>query len=376
MRCGTPFTVRFAAFAGRDPHSVLTLAKGPVADDRFAGAIFVVLSGGDMRRLLGGLVLVVSLVAAGGLGAVATSPPAAAATFTVQRPLASQSYRVSSWYGPRCMPTRGASTFHEGQDLAATKGTDVKAVAAGTVILAGNSGTGLGQVVAVRHSVNGAAYSTVYAHVVDGDRYVKKGAKVAKGQHIADVGQTGTATGPHLHLEVHSGVWRQAGDKIVDPNAWMRTHGADLAAGATYVAPKPTATSCTYYNAANLNLRTGPSTAYASIRVMQVNTRMTSKPGDSSGTWTRVTAGGRTGWVARSYIGPSWFVLSTQKVVPAAGLRVRSAPSTSASILTVRPQGAKLYQLRPAKNGWMYVAIASATGSRTGYVDVRYIKKA
>jgi murein DD-endopeptidase MepM/ murein hydrolase activator NlpD/uncharacterized protein YgiM (DUF1202 family) len=294
---------------------------------------------------------------------------AAVAAFTARRPLNDKTYRIASWYGPRCMPTRGASTFHKGQDLSAASGTDVFAVADGTVILAGSSGGGLGQVVAVRHTVNGATFSTVYGHVIDGDAFVRSGATVKKGQRIAEVGSTGTSTGPHLHFEVHSGVWRQSGAEVQDPNAWMRRYGADLAVGATSVAPHTVPASCTYYNNYDLNLRSGPGTTYSSLTVLPANTRMTAKPGaaDATGLWVQVTAGTRTGWVRNTYIGPTW-TYTTRTVGLAGGVDVRKTASTSASVIATRAQGARLYQLRPAQDGWMYVALDAATGSTTGYV--------
>lgn len=324
--------------------------------------------------MLGRLVLVLSLLAAGGVGSVVAAPTAEAAAFAVQRPLPHRTYRIASWYGPRCMPTVGASTFHEGQDLSAASGVDVLATAGGTVILAGASGGGLGTVVAIKHDVNGVTYSTVYGHL--SSVLVKTGTTVAKGQHIGEVGMTGTATGPHLHLEVHKGVWRQAGAAAVDPNVWMTQYGGDLAAGATSVAARSTATSCTYYTQSDVNLRSGPATSYSSLTVLPAATKATSKPGDASGTWTRVTADGRTGWVSRSYIGPSWKVLASPVVNASSGLNVRTSANTSASVVTKKNQGASLYQLRAVKDGWMYVAVASATGSQTGYVDARYVGKA
>ncbi|WP_159792512.1 peptidoglycan DD-metalloendopeptidase family protein [Puerhibacterium puerhi] len=294
---------------------------------------------------------------------------AVAAAFTARRPLPDKSYRIASWFGPRCMPTRGASTYHKGQDLSAASGTDVLAVADGTVVLAGSSGGGLGQVVAVRHNFNGVTYTTVYGHVIDGDAYVRTGATVRKGQHIADVGMTGTATGPHLHFEVHSGVWRQSGAKVQDPNDWMRRYGADLRTGATSVAENDVPASCTYYNNVNLNLRSGPGTGYSSLTVLPANTRLTAKPGDAddSGLWVRVTAGSRTGWVSNAYIGPTWSY-TTRTVDAPGGVTVRKAASAGAAVVATRAAGQKLYQLRPAQDGWMYVALASATGSTTGYV--------
>ena len=88
------------------------------------------------------------------------------------------------------------SSGHTGLDIAAPKGTKIKAAASGTVIFAGYSGA-YGNVVKISH---GSGIKTYYAHC--SKLYVKKGQKVSAGDIIAAVGSTGRSTGNHLHFEV------------------------------------------------------------------------------------------------------------------------------------------------------------------------------
>lgn len=88
------------------------------------------------------------------------------------------------------------SSGHTGLDIAAPKGTKIKAAASGTVIFAGYSGA-YGNVVKISH---GSDIKTYYAHC--SKLYVKKGQKVSAGDIIASVGSTGRSTGNHLHFEV------------------------------------------------------------------------------------------------------------------------------------------------------------------------------
>lgn len=84
--------------------------------------------------------------------------------------------------------------------MAAAKGTTVQSAAYVQVIVARNYGA-YGNHVMVSHTINGQAYTTVYAHL---DRLnVVKGQKVAKGGKIGTVGNTGNSFGNHLHFEVH-----------------------------------------------------------------------------------------------------------------------------------------------------------------------------
>jgi murein DD-endopeptidase MepM/ murein hydrolase activator NlpD len=86
---------------------------------------------------------------------------------------------------------------HRGTDFAAPTGTAVRATGDGVVTQAGVAG-GYGNVVMLKH---GGTYSSVYAHLSRFAAGVKAGARVRQGETIGYVGQTGWATGPHLHYE-------------------------------------------------------------------------------------------------------------------------------------------------------------------------------
>jgi len=103
--------------------------------------------------------------------------------------------RVSSGFGMRNHPIARAWRQHTGVDYAAPTGTRVRAVADAVVEYAGPKG-GYGNAVILRHN---GQYSTVYAHL--SRIAVRRGARVAQNDTIGFVGQTGWATGPHLHYE-------------------------------------------------------------------------------------------------------------------------------------------------------------------------------
>jgi murein DD-endopeptidase MepM/ murein hydrolase activator NlpD len=102
----------------------------------------------------------------------------------------------SSNYGYRIDPITGRSTFHTGVDIIASPGTQVVA-AAGGVVAAVEFHPEYGNTVDVDHD-NGL--TSRYAHLLKSS--VKVGDVVMKGQSIAQVGNTGRTTGPHLHFEV------------------------------------------------------------------------------------------------------------------------------------------------------------------------------
>ena len=106
--------------------------------------------------------------------------------------------RVTSGFSlARFHPFAQTWRAHKGVDFAAPVGTAVHAAGDGQVALAGTQ-NGYGNVVILRHA---GAYSTVYAHLSRFAAGVKTGARVAQGDLIGYVGQTGWATGPHLHYE-------------------------------------------------------------------------------------------------------------------------------------------------------------------------------
>ena len=99
--------------------------------------------------------------------------------------------RISSAFGEY----RGSSR-HKGLDMTAPKGTKVRSTADGRVTFAGRSGD-FGRLVVVEHA-NG--YETRYAHLKS--MSVNKGKKLKRGAVVGTVGESGNATGPHLHYEV------------------------------------------------------------------------------------------------------------------------------------------------------------------------------
>ena len=105
--------------------------------------------------------------------------------------------RVSSAFGMRKHPFLQTWRAHQGVDYAAPAGTRVRAVGDGIVEFAGRQG-GYGNLVIVRHD---ARNSTAYAHLKAFGRGIRSGVRVAQGDTVGLVGQTGWATGPHLHYE-------------------------------------------------------------------------------------------------------------------------------------------------------------------------------
>ncbi len=103
---------------------------------------------------------------------------------------------ISSRYGRRHSPWTGKAEFHAGIDIANRRGTPVHASGDGTVKFAGRKANN-GKIVVLDH---GQGITTHYAHL--SKIHVKKGDSVQKNQKIANVGNTGKSTNPHLHYEV------------------------------------------------------------------------------------------------------------------------------------------------------------------------------
>lgn len=104
---------------------------------------------------------------------------------------------ISSAYGYRYHPITGNYSFHTGVDFAVARGTPIKASAGGKVTVASYTYV-WGYYVTINHS-NG--FSTLYAHMTN--YIVSYGQKVSQGQVIGYVGDTGYATGPHLHFTMY-----------------------------------------------------------------------------------------------------------------------------------------------------------------------------
>lgn len=106
------------------------------------------------------------------------------------------SSRITSKFGARSSPTKGASTNHKGIDIGAATGTNIVAAAAGEVVVSTYSYSA-GNYVMLNHG--GGVYS-VYMHA--SKLLCKVGDTVKQGQVIAKVGSTGYSTGPHLHFGI------------------------------------------------------------------------------------------------------------------------------------------------------------------------------
>jgi len=116
---------------------------------------------------------------------------------------------VNSGFGLRLDPFSGFPEFHKGIDIAAARGTPVAATADGDVIWAGWEGD-YGRSIILGHP---GGLATRYAHL---DRIlVRRGDPVRKGTVIGTVGDTGRATGTHLHYEV---LWD---GRRIDPKPYL-----------------------------------------------------------------------------------------------------------------------------------------------------------
>jgi murein DD-endopeptidase MepM/ murein hydrolase activator NlpD len=124
--------------------------------------------------------------------------------------------RVTSCYGSRW------GTLHAGIDIAAPIGTPVFTPEDGVVLQAGPA-SGFGLAVAVQH---GDGTITLYGHV--NQMFVSAGQVVTAGQQIAEVGNRGQSTGPHLHFETHTGGLYA---NRVNPVPWLTARGISLGGG-------------------------------------------------------------------------------------------------------------------------------------------------
>jgi murein DD-endopeptidase MepM/ murein hydrolase activator NlpD len=125
---------------------------------------------------------------------------------------------VNSEFGKRASPWTKEPEFHSGMDIAADRGTPVKAPAAGTVQHAG-SGAEYGLYVMIDHD-NGVR--TLYGHL--SKILVQRGQRIERGAVVGLTGNTGRSSGPHLHYEVYirgqavnprAYLWDEAGASIL-----------------------------------------------------------------------------------------------------------------------------------------------------------------
>lgn len=109
--------------------------------------------------------------------------------------------KITSKFGYRISPTKGASSGHSGVDIGVPIGTPIKAIREGTVIAAREGMRGYGTGVFIDHGIiNKKHITSEYGHLSQCN--VKVGDKVSAGQIIGKSGNSGISTGPHLHLTI------------------------------------------------------------------------------------------------------------------------------------------------------------------------------
>jgi len=127
---------------------------------------------------------------------------------------------ISDGFGERIAPCRGCSSFHKGTDFTPGAGTAIYSIAAGTVTYTEVSDRGMGNNVIISHVVGGVKVESLYAHMQMNSSPLNVGDVVNVGDFIGLVGETGTAIGAHLHLEIH------IKGNPVDPYAWLKANAA------------------------------------------------------------------------------------------------------------------------------------------------------
>lgn len=161
-------------------------------------------------------------------GAAQTPPPPAPATIMAETarservaptpPLAPNAFawplrgRIISGFG-----SKPGGLQNDGINIAAARGTAVRATADGTVVYAGNELKGFGNLLLLRHE---DGWMSAYAHL--DAILVEKGDRIRRGQTVARVGQTGNVASPQLHFEL-----RRHG-RIIDPMTVLNEAAANL----------------------------------------------------------------------------------------------------------------------------------------------------
>ena len=109
------------------------------------------------------------------------------------------SHISSTFVVSRYHPILHYKRAHKGIDLAAPIGTPIQAIGDGVIETIGRH-NGYGNMIKIKHD---RTYSTIYGHMLKFQRGISKGSRIKRGQVIGFVGQTGLATGPHCHFELH-----------------------------------------------------------------------------------------------------------------------------------------------------------------------------
>lgn len=143
-------------------------------------------------------------------------------------PVDTSKLQVSSPFGYR--PGVGVGDFHDGVDFAGAGalGSPIFSVADGEVTRSGPA-SGYGNWITIKHNIDGQSVESLYGHMPASSITVQVGDKVKAGQKIAEVGNEGFSTGPHLHFGIYIPEW-QGSSTAVDPMPWLenlRNHSTD-----------------------------------------------------------------------------------------------------------------------------------------------------
>lgn len=124
---------------------------------------------------------------------------------------------ITSEYGNRIHPIYGTKKFHSGLDMAGND-KNIYPIANGVVARTG-SNSSMGNYIVIHHNINGQNYTSSYYHLEL--KYVKKGQTVLQNTVIGKMGQTGAATGVHLHLTMYKGHLYNEPSTMVNPRDYI-----------------------------------------------------------------------------------------------------------------------------------------------------------
>jgi murein DD-endopeptidase MepM/ murein hydrolase activator NlpD len=197
-----------------DPQVQAAGIGGPAAPEiGLAGLSGISRRSADIRVDLGALIRRANLLASSFKEAAESLSVHTARLAATPSIMPTQGWLSSAFSSMRAHPILHIARPHEGIDVSAPMGSPIEAPAAGVVSDAGWE-TGYGNTITINH---GFGIVTKFAHA--SKLLVKTGQRVARGQRIALVGNSGLATGPHLHYEVH------VNGRPVDPLKYVLPEG-------------------------------------------------------------------------------------------------------------------------------------------------------
>jgi murein DD-endopeptidase MepM/ murein hydrolase activator NlpD/uncharacterized protein YgiM (DUF1202 family) len=314
---------------------------------------------------------------AAGLGYVATAadwvyPVGTLRSAPTLDPGNANGYWITQIFNNSCDPALGQGYYEAGQYFCGHTGVDlfdgqaggvVRATANGMVVYAADNAS-YGNMVRIQHLLPDGSYVySQYEHMMYGSLLVVPGQVVAMGQPIGQVGDTGFATGPHLHFEIKSlnddGVGYTFGNAALlygyfEPLSFVAAHMQWVVPTSTPTLPPPTATPVVPVPTAVGTL--APPTAPATVSATVPPTEGT----------TASMGGEQHAVLATFYRRYHAFV-----VVTADHLNVRTGSGFRFAPLNSATRGARLAYLGMTGNGWIHVALPSDI---FGYVARQWVK--